>query len=71
VLLVGVAAPLIAGIYWKKANTAGAVAGAFGGTASWILFSIFLPAGYPANLFGFAVSCFLTAAVSLKTVKTF
>ncbi len=71
ILLVGVAAPMIAGVYWKKATTSGAVAGAVLGTLSWILCSIFLPHDYPAHLFGFVISGFVLVLVSLLTPKRF
>lgn len=67
VLLVGAAAPMIWGVYWERANTYGAVAAAFGGPVSWILFSFLLPDGYPTNLLGFVVSCLLMVTVSLAT----
>ena len=67
VLLVGVAAPMIAGVYWKRATTAGAMAGAFCGILSWILFTLLLPEDTPAHLFGFLVSCGALAVVSLLT----
>lgn len=65
VLLVGVAAPMIAGVYWKKATTDGAMAGASCGILSWICFSLFLPEGTPAHLYGFVVSCAVLVTVSL------
>ncbi|MEI8348995.1 MAG: sodium:solute symporter family protein [Candidatus Omnitrophota bacterium] len=70
VLLVGLVAPMIAGVYWKKANTQGAIAGAIGGVVAWILFKIFTPENFPHNLFGFAVSCAVLCVVSLLTQKT-
>jgi len=57
VLLTGVAAPMIAGVYWKKANTRGALWGAGAGISFWIACKIRMPADYPHNLIGFAVSC--------------
>lgn len=65
ILLVGVAAPMIAGVYWKRATTAGAVASAISGTFSWILLSMLLPEGYPTHLFGFLISCLVLIIVSL------
>ncbi|MCM8776301.1 MAG: hypothetical protein NC930_08160, partial [Candidatus Omnitrophica bacterium] len=67
VLLVGVVAPMIAGVYWKRANTYGAVAGAVCGPAAWIFLTIFLPEGYPTNLFGFLASWGALVIVSLAT----
>ncbi|HPM43469.1 MAG TPA: DUF5518 domain-containing protein, partial [Candidatus Omnitrophota bacterium] len=69
VLLVGIVAPMAAGVYWKKANRKGAIAGALSGIISWILFKIFLPPEYPHNLLGFAVSCITLFIVSLVTQK--
>lgn len=44
VLLVGQVVPFILGIYWKKANSQGALAGYAGGFISWIVFLLlFLP----------------------------
>jgi Na+/proline symporter len=56
ILLVGVAAPLIAGMFWKRASAAGAFAGFLAGAASWIAFSAFLPEFFPSHLAAFAVS---------------
>lgn len=69
ILLVGVAAPMIAGVYWKRATTAGAVAGAFCGTISWGLIARFFPSKYPAHLFGFLISCLALVTVSLLTPR--
>ncbi len=65
ILLVGVAAPMIAGVYWKRATTAGAVSGAMAGIATWITLSWTLPEGYPTHLFGFLASVIALIAVSL------
>lgn len=67
ILLVGVVAPMFAGVYWPRATTAGAVSGALAGTISWILFAMFLPEEYPSNLFGLVVSAITTVGVSLAT----
>jgi SSS family transporter len=69
ILLVGVVAPMFAGVYWKKATTPGAIAGALAGTVSWIAFTVCLPENYPSNLFGLAVSCVAVVVVSLLTQK--
>lgn len=69
VLLTGVFAPMAAGVYWKKANTEGAIAGAVAGVVSWLLFKVFLPENYPHNLFGFVISSVVLVAVSLLTQK--
>lgn len=67
ILLVGVVAPMFAGVYWRKANTPGAIAGALAGVVSWILFALLLPEDYPSNLFGLIVSCLVLVTVSLRT----
>jgi len=67
ILLVGVAAPLIFGIYWKKANAAGAWAGVLGGTGAWTLLSLVLPEDAPCQLYGFLVSCVSLIIFSLLT----
>jgi SSS family solute:Na+ symporter len=67
ILLVGVAAPLIFGVFWKKTNTAGALAGAVAGTVSWIVLALALSDDYPTHLFGFAISCVTLVVVTLLT----
>lgn len=69
ILLVGVVAPMIAGVYWKRTTTVAAAAGAFAGVASWILFKIFTPSDYPHNLLGFVISAAVLVLVSLFTKK--
>lgn len=69
VLLTGVTAPMIAGVYWKKANTKGALIGAGAGIVSWILFKVFTPKTYPHNLLGFVVSFVVLIGVSIVTQK--
>jgi Na+/proline symporter len=69
VLLTGVASPMIFGVYWKKANTIGAISGAIAGVISWIMFKIFTPANYPHNLFGFLISCIVLVIVSLAKTQ--
>jgi Na+/proline symporter len=64
VLLTGVAAPLIAGVYFKKANTRGALAGSVAGIGSWLIVKVSLP-DYPSNLIGFAVSSVVLVIVSV------
>ncbi|MCX7825632.1 MAG: sodium:solute symporter family protein [Verrucomicrobiae bacterium] len=70
ILLVGVVAPMFAGVYWKRATTSGAIAGAVAGTASWMVFTLCLPEDYPSNLFGLLVSCVAVGVVSLLTPET-
>lgn len=47
VILVGIFAPFALGMYWKKANQAGALAGFVGGWGSWLIFLAML---YPITL---------------------
>lgn len=65
VLLTGVAAPMIAGVYWKKANARGALAGALAGVLAWIGAKVLVPENFPHNLTGFAVSFIVLIFVSL------
>jgi Na+/proline symporter len=69
VLLTGAAAPMIAGVYWKKTTTEGATAGALAGIATWLTLKCLIPGDYPHNLFGFAASFIVLIAVSLFTQK--
>lgn len=69
VLLTGITAPMILGVYWKRANTKGAVAGAAAGILSWLGLKVFVPGDYPHNLTGFAVSAATLVLVSLATQK--
>ena len=49
--------PLVAGAYWKRANTQGALFAAVGGLGAWLVATLFFPdAMVPANLTGFAAS---------------
>jgi SSS family transporter len=47
VILVGIFAPFALGMYWKKANQIGALAGFIGGWGSWLIFLALL---YPTTL---------------------
>jgi SSS family transporter len=47
VILVGIFAPFALGMYWKKANQVGALAGFVGGWGSWLIFLAML---YPTTL---------------------
>ncbi len=67
ILLTGVAAPMIAGVYWKRATTSGALASAGFGVASWIASKLVCPDDYPHNLIGFSVSVLALIVVSLLT----
>ncbi|MFZ5801620.1 MAG: sodium:solute symporter family protein [Candidatus Omnitrophota bacterium] len=65
ILLVGVSAPMIAGMFWKRASTAGALAALVSGILAWIVFSNILPSTYPSQLMAFAVSWIALMAVSI------
>ena len=55
--VVGPEVPLVAGAYWKRANTQGALFAVVGGLGTWLVATLFFPdAMVPANLTGFAVS---------------
>jgi SSS family transporter len=69
VLLTGVTAPMILGVYWKKANTAGALIGAAVGVITWLMLKAVGPDIYPHNLFGFIASFITLIIVSLLTQK--
>jgi len=57
VTLVGAFVPLVAGLYWKKASTQGAIFSIVLGILTWVLF-LATPAGeqFPAQLAGFAMA---------------
>jgi Na+/proline symporter len=60
-MLAAVIAPFILGMWWKKANRAGALAGMSAGVVTWFGVSTFAE-GLPADLLGF-VSCLLVMLV--------
>ena len=66
VTLVGAFVPLVAGLYWKRATTQGAVFSIALGILSWLLFQA-TPAGqaFPAQLAGFLMALFGMAMGSL------
>jgi len=68
ILLVGIAAPMILGVYWKKTTASGALTGCACGVAAWIGMKVFYPDS-PGNLIGFFVSLAATALVSLAPKK--
>ncbi|OGQ93281.1 MAG: hypothetical protein A2284_13350 [Deltaproteobacteria bacterium RIFOXYA12_FULL_61_11] len=53
VLLVGLAAPMILGVFWKGANAWGAGAGALVGVVSWIGLGLTLSDDHPVYLYAF------------------
>ncbi len=57
VTLVAAFIPLAFGLYWKRANTQGALLAIFAGTGSWLWLEIFNPDGlWPPQLFGLLMS---------------
>ncbi len=66
VTLAGAFVPLVAGAYWKRATTQGALFAAVGGVGTWLfLQSTASDALIPANLIGFAASIVLMVMGSL------
>jgi solute:Na+ symporter, SSS family len=66
VTLAGAFVPLVAGAYWKRATTQGALFAAVGGVGTWLfLQSTVTDALIPANLIGFATSVVLMVLGSL------
>lgn len=55
--LVALFVPLVAGIYWKRASTLGAILSMIFGTLAWIFFD-FMMESELSMLYGFGVSCF-------------
>ncbi|MCM8791370.1 MAG: sodium:solute symporter family protein [Candidatus Omnitrophica bacterium] len=70
VLLTGVAAPMILGVYWRRANTIGAACGAIVGVAIWFVLKVWGPDIYPHSLIGFTVSMIVIIVVSLLTGRS-
>lgn len=59
VTLAGAIVPLFAGLYWKRANTNGALASIIFGIGTWIALEITAPEGiWPPQLAGFLASAF-------------
>jgi solute:Na+ symporter, SSS family len=57
VTLSGAFVPLLAGAYWKRATTQGAILAIVGGITTWLVMSNFMPDTLvPANLLGLAAS---------------
>ena len=54
--LVGLFVPLMAGIYWKKTSSAGAILAMLLGMSSWIYVEFFAPSEIPAILYGLGAS---------------
>ena len=69
VMLAAVIAPFILGMWWKKANRAGAIAGMLAGIATWLVVSA-LSETLPPDLLGFA-ACLTTMLVVTPLTQTF
>lgn len=70
VLLVGIAAPMIFGVFWKKANRLGAYAGAVAGLTVWIaLLNSKGNDDFPSNLVAFFANAIVLVIVSLATQR--
>ena len=68
VTLVGALAPLAAGIYWKRANAAGAMASILMGLSSWLLMELYgADSIWPAQLVGLAFAIIGMVAGSLAS----
>lgn len=66
VTLAGAFVPLVAGAYWKKATTQGALFASIGGVGTWLIAQAVAPETLvPANLIGFAASVVLMLVGSL------
>lgn len=73
VTLAGAIVPLFAGIYWKRANTPGAMAAIILGIGTWIIMEFISPEGEgicPPQLAGFVASCFGMIVGSLVTKQS-
>lgn len=61
--------PLVLGLWWKRANTAGALAGMLGGTVTFIIMALLPFALVSEHLVSAPVSAILTIGVSLMTAS--
>ncbi|HMM53896.1 MAG TPA: sodium:solute symporter family protein [Candidatus Desulfobacillus sp.] len=55
VTLAGAFVPLIAGIFWKRATSQGALAAIFGGLLAWLLVEALVAGGEGAGVYGYAL----------------
>lgn len=67
-MLAAVIAPFILGMWWRKANRAGALGGMWAGIAAWLVVSFALPE-LPADLVGFGV-CLATMLVVVPLTQS-
>jgi SSS family solute:Na+ symporter len=68
-LLVGIACPFIAGIWWKKANRIGALSAMAAGFSAWFLSTLLYPE-LPGDVIGFGVSVVTMIIATLLTQRT-
>ena len=66
ILFVGLVIPMTAAIYWKKANTPGAVASIVSGMISWLLLEA-VQSAYPADLMAAGIGLMTMIFVTLLT----
>jgi solute:Na+ symporter, SSS family len=71
VILVGMAAPYIIGLYWKKANQLGALAAFFAGALSWIVLAFYYYNNLTLDACAFDVECGLWDAVYIASTPAF
>jgi len=67
-ILAAVIAPLILGVWWRKANRAGTIAGMAAGIATWLVFSWVRPA-WPSDFLGFC-TCLATMLIVTPLTQT-
>lgn len=67
--LVSLFVPLIAGLYWKRANGVGALLSMLLGMGTWLLCEFVLGTYYPSLIYGFLVSVFAMIFGSLASMR--
>jgi SSS family transporter len=70
ILFVGLVIPMTAAIYWKKANTPGAVSSILAGMGSWLLLEA-VQNTYPADLMAAGIGLVTMIVVTLMTHKRY
>ncbi|GAB4247919.1 MAG: sodium:solute symporter family protein [Saprospiraceae bacterium] len=68
--LVSLFVPLMAGLYWPRANGAGALAAMVVGMGTWIVCEFFLETHWPSLVYGLFFSVFAMVLLSLLTGKS-
>lgn len=71
VTLAGAFVPLFFGVFWKRANNAGAAASIFFGLGTWIMAELIGTSIVPAQLVGLFFSALAMVVVSIVTEKSF